>query len=180
MRFNSFQNEYPVFSVPFIEEIFFSHLYCFWFLCWKISWPQKWMILSWLIDVSIAKLCPILCYPMDCSLPGSSVHKIFQARILEWVAISFFRGYSQPRDLPASPTSPGLAGRFFTTWACWEAPHPKTNPTSSLFYELLTSIHLENTHSSHFFKSFSTIFTVPSCWLGYEFKSAPKVLDDDS
>ena len=36
--------------------------------------------------------------PMDCSLPGSSVHGIFQARILEWVAISFFRGSSQPRD----------------------------------------------------------------------------------
>ena len=35
-----------------------------------------------------------LCYPMDCSLPGSSVHGIFQARILEWVAISFSRGSS--------------------------------------------------------------------------------------
>ena len=37
-------------------------------------------------------------WPMDCSLPGSSVHGIFQARILEWVAISFSRGSSQPRD----------------------------------------------------------------------------------
>ena len=36
--------------------------------------------------------------PMDCSRPGSSVHGIFQARILEWVAISFSRGTSQPRD----------------------------------------------------------------------------------
>ena len=40
-----------------------------------------------------------LCFPMDCSLPGSSVHGIFQARVLEWVAISFSRGSSQPRDL---------------------------------------------------------------------------------
>ena len=39
-----------------------------------------------------------LCNPMDCSLPGSSVHGIFQARVLEWVAISFSRGSSQPRD----------------------------------------------------------------------------------
>ena len=39
-----------------------------------------------------------LCNPMDCSLPGSSIHRIFQARILEWVAISFSRGSSQPRD----------------------------------------------------------------------------------
>ena len=39
-----------------------------------------------------------LCNPMDCSLPGSSIHRIFQARILEWVAISFSRVSSQPRD----------------------------------------------------------------------------------
>ena len=42
--------------------------------------------------------CPTLCDPMDCSPPGSSVHGIFQARILEWVAISFSRVSSQPRD----------------------------------------------------------------------------------
>ena len=39
-----------------------------------------------------------LCYPMDCSLPGFSVHGIFQARVPEWVAISFSRRSSQPRD----------------------------------------------------------------------------------
>ena len=39
-----------------------------------------------------------LCDPMDCSPPGSSVHGIFQARILQWVAILFSRGFSQPRD----------------------------------------------------------------------------------
>ena len=37
----------------------------------------------------VAQLCPALCYPMDCSLPGSSIHGIFQARVLEWVAIAF-------------------------------------------------------------------------------------------
>ena len=42
--------------------------------------------------------CLILCDPMDCRLPGFSVHGIFQARVLEWVAISFSRGSSQPRD----------------------------------------------------------------------------------
>ena len=46
----------------------------------------------------VAQSCLTLCDPMDCSLPGSSVHGIFQAKILEWVAISFFRGSSQPRD----------------------------------------------------------------------------------
>ena len=39
-----------------------------------------------------AKLCPILCDPMDCSLPDSSVHGVLQARTLEWVAISYSRG----------------------------------------------------------------------------------------
>ena len=58
------------------------------------------------------QLCPTLCDPMDCNLPDSSVHGIFQARLLEWVAIS------SPGDFPNSgikPMSPILAGRFFTT-----------------------------------------------------------------
>ena len=46
----------------------------------------------------VAQSCPTLCDPMDCSLPGSSVHGIFQARVLEWVAISFSRDSSRPRD----------------------------------------------------------------------------------
>ena len=48
----------------------------------------------------VAKLCLTLYNSMNCSLPGSSVHGIIQARILEWVAISFSRGSSQPRDHP--------------------------------------------------------------------------------
>ena len=58
-----------------------------------------------------AQLCPTLCDPMDCNLPGSSVHGIFQARILECIAISFSRGSSWLRDL----VSPALTGWFFTT-----------------------------------------------------------------
>ena len=49
--------------------------------------------------VLVAKLCPTLCNPMDYSLPGSSVHGILQARILQWVAILFSRGFSQPGPL---------------------------------------------------------------------------------
>ena len=49
-------------------------------------------------ESEVAQSCPTLYNPMDCSLPGSSVHGIFQARILEWVAISFSRRSSQPRD----------------------------------------------------------------------------------
>ena len=51
----------------------------------------------------MAQLCLALCNPMDCSLPGYSVHRILQARILEWVAISFSRGSSQPGIKPRSP-----------------------------------------------------------------------------
>ena len=47
---------------------------------------------------SDAQSCLSLCDPLDCSLPGSSLHGIFQARILEWVAISFSKGSSPPRD----------------------------------------------------------------------------------
>ena len=64
---------------------------------------------------------PTLFDLMDCSLPGSSVRRISHARILEWVAISSFRGSSRPRDNePESPGSSGLAGGFFTTEANWE------------------------------------------------------------
>ena len=49
-------------------------------------------------ESEVIQSCPTLCDPMDCSLPGSSVHGIFQAIVLEWVAISFSRGSSRPRD----------------------------------------------------------------------------------
>ena len=65
------------------------------------------------------QLCLTLCNPMDCSPPGSSDHGILQARILEWVAISFSRGSSQPRIEHASLMSPALAGS--TPSATWEA-----------------------------------------------------------
>ena len=63
----------------------------------------------------------ILCDHMDCSLPGSSVHGTFQARIPEWVTISFSRGSSDPGIEIASLMSPVLAGGFFTTSSTWEA-----------------------------------------------------------
>ena len=53
--------------------------------------------------------------PMDCSLPGSSIHGIFQARILEWVAIPYSRESSNPGIKPTSLESAVLEGEFFTT-----------------------------------------------------------------
>ena len=62
----------------------------------------------------VAQLCPTLCDPMDYSLPGSSLHGNLQARILGWVAISFSRGFSQPRDRTQVSH---FAGQFFPMWA---------------------------------------------------------------
>ena len=69
--------------------------------------------------VLVAQSCLTFCDPMNCSLPGSSVHGIFQARILEWVAISFSRGSSQPR---VQTWVSCIAGRFFTIWTTREGP----------------------------------------------------------
>ena len=61
-----------------------------------------------------------LCNPMDHSPPGSSIHGILQARILEWVVISFFRGSSQPRDWTQVSH---IAGRCFNLWSTREAQY---------------------------------------------------------
>ena len=64
-----------------------------------------------------AQSCPTLCDSMDCSLQSSSVHGTLQARVLEWVAISFSRGSSRPRDRIQVSR---IAGRRFTIWATRE------------------------------------------------------------
>ena len=69
------------------------------------------------VKVLVAQVCPTSCYPRDYRPPGSSVHGILQARILEWVAISFSRGSSQPRDWTQVSR---IAGRFFAIWATKE------------------------------------------------------------
>ena len=69
-------------------------------------------------ESEVAQSCPTLCDPINCSLPGSSVYGIFQARVLEWVAISFSRGSSQPRDWTRVSRT---ADRCFTIRATREA-----------------------------------------------------------
>ena len=69
-------------------------------------------------ESEVAQSCPALCNSMDCSLPGSSVHGIFPTIVLEWTAISFSRGYSQPRDW----TLVSCIGRqILQPWDTWEA-----------------------------------------------------------
>ena len=67
------------------------------------------------------QLCLTLCDLVDRGPPGSSVHGILQARILEWVAMRSSRGSSDSGIEHPSVMSPALAGRFFTTSTTWEA-----------------------------------------------------------
>ena len=68
---------------------------------------------------SVAHSCPTLCDRTDCSLPGSSVHGTFQARMLQWAAISLSRGSSRPRDQTRVSCT---AGRSFIIWTTREDP----------------------------------------------------------
>ena len=130
-----------------------------WCAGFSLSWPLSSLLLLWSThglqgarasvvsapgfqSVLVIQSCLTVCSPTDCSPPGSSVHRILQARILEWVAMPFSRRSSQPRDqtwalvqrlngcdaqaqlsrimwnLPRSgirPMSPALTGRFVTT-----------------------------------------------------------------
>ena len=83
--------------------------------CWKLIFHSIHGIVCVCVCVCVCvlvtQLCPTLCNTMDCSSPGSSIHGITQARILEWVATPFSRGSSQPRDhTQVSRTG----GKFFT------------------------------------------------------------------
>ena len=90
---------------------------CFLLLLSIVHWGRASCLLFGVL-VLVAQSCPTLWDPMDCSPPGSSIHGIFQARVLEWVAISFFRESYWPRDQTQVSC---IAGRFFTSWATREA-----------------------------------------------------------
>ena len=80
------------------------------------------------VCVLVAQLCPTLCDAMDCNLPCSSVRGILHARILEWVAIPFSRGSSQPRYQTCVSF---VSGDFFSS-------EPPGKPTFILTSDLLT------------------------------------------
>ena len=73
------------------------------------------------VCVLLLQQCPSLCNPMDYNPPGSFIHGILQAGILEWVAGPSSRGSPRPGDRPISLMFPVLAGMSFTTSATWEA-----------------------------------------------------------
>ena len=88
------------------------------------------------VNEFVSQSCPTLCDPMDCSLPGSSVHGILQVRILEWVAVPFPRESSQHSDGTHIPC--------FSRWILYcpshhGSPGAELCPSSNLYVEVLTS-----------------------------------------
>ena len=127
----------------------------------------------------VTQSCLTLSDPMDCSLPGSSVHGIFQARVLEWVAISFSRRSSWSRD---QTQVSWIVGRCFTIWATrksfWDIRLPliplqristsrrqhvnKTYPRSLLQGSFKAHKRQKN-HSNLFKQILSRTFLTPIC-----------------
>ena len=99
-------------------------------------------------ESEVTQSCATLCDPMDCSLPGSSVHGIFQARILEWVAISFSRGSSRPGDRTQVSC---IVGRHF-----YHLSHK-----GSFFFFFLTWLNSKNQLVSFVFLTFTKVHPYP-------------------
>ena len=101
-----------------------------WVLGWNDIYSQKscgtLLCTSLSLSLKVTQLRPTLCDPTGCSLPGSSVYGILQARILEWIVIPFSRGSFQSRNRAQVSC---VAGRFFTVWATGKT-NQGSNPTS--------------------------------------------------
>ena len=93
---------------------------------WCINFYYK---TKWISHVHVKSLSPVWLWdPADCSPPGSSVHGILWARILEWFAMPSSRGSSRPRDQAPAFCSSCTEGGFFTTSATWEITRLHTSP----------------------------------------------------
>ena len=117
-------------------------------------------------DLKVAQSCPTICNPVDCSLPGFSVHGILQARILEWVTISFSRGIS-----PTQGSNPGLPHCRQTLYHLshqgslghviyWGNIHPELHCSSNcnslyklMLQSLFAQIHTQIIHYSFVFQT---------------------------
>ena len=103
---------FPIIKIP--RERFWTEMVKL-TLAWRWRGWTKPSEVKW---SEFARSCLTLCDPMNCRLPGSSVCGIFQARVLEWVVISFSRGSSWPRDRTRVSQ---IAGRCFTIWTTRKA-----------------------------------------------------------
>ena len=111
----------------FLDHFSFAAFTFYWFLKYISEWSE------------VTQSCLTLCYPMDCSLPASSVHGMFQAIVLEWIAISFSRVSSQTRDWIWVSR---IVDRHFTIWATREVIYMYTHVKN--FTAVLYSIEWTN------------------------------------
>ena len=88
-------------------------------------------------ESEVTQSCSTLCNPVDYSLPVFSIHGILQARILEWVAISFSRGSSRPRDWTQVSH---IGGRRFNLWATGETLKWRWNPCICSLKEITSEL----------------------------------------
>ena len=108
------------------------------------------LLFSW-----VAKSCPLFCSPMDCSLSDSSVHGIFQVKILEWVAISFFMGNFLTQGLNLHLLH---FRQILFHWVTWEAlPDFILIPKFLKFYTLNTAFYM----SYHYFSAVFHMSIIP-------------------
>ena len=118
------------------------------------------------VCVIVTQSCPTLCSPINCSPPGSFVHGILQARILEWVALPFARGSSQIKDRTwVSHTE----STFFTIWAILESRRSREVLRWVLLLPLcyfLSQIRQESFHRSKGMNKVSSV----SFWLDFLWK----------
>ena len=107
---------------PCAELLLYSLTSVWWCLCFGCAiYPHSHTYICVCVCVCVAlSRVQLFCDPMNCSLPGSSVHGIFQARILEWVAISFSRRFSRARDQTQGSC---IGKQILYHWATWEAPY---------------------------------------------------------
>ena len=111
----SFQTAlFPVSEKHFPVLILFHHTVSIFFY---LTRPHKCQINVFLCACYVASVGLTLCDPVDCNPQGSSVHRILQARILEWVAIPCSRRSSPPRDWNFVACVSCFAGRYFNNWA---------------------------------------------------------------
>ena len=114
------------------------------------------------VCAKLLQSCPILCNPMDSSLPGFSVHGILQARILEWVVMPSSRGSSRPRDQTCVSCGSCIAGRFFT-YELLRKPSHRWNRVF-LFCDWLISHNIMSSRATH---------VIASGWIPFHFVYRP-------
>ena len=109
-------------NISDVEDVLacWSFVYILWRNTFQVFFFNFLFCIEVKVKVLVAQSCLTLCDPMDCRPPGSSVHGVLQARILEWIAILFSRGSSWPRDQIKISC---IVGRFFTISATRDAQY---------------------------------------------------------